>query len=472
MANGSSGLIGRHLRTLWSAGAIGDAEDWALLTRFSSRRDDTAETAFRILVERHGPMVLRVCRQVLGDGHDAHDAAQAVFLVLARSAGSIRNRGSTAAWLQGVASRVAGKARRRAAVRRANEARAVARRNEADAGVAPSFDDWEALHEEVARLPAKYRAPVVLCYLEGQTYEETARRIGCPVGTVRVRLHRARERLRERLTRRGYGPEIMAPGVPAASNVIPSAWVEATVKAALAFVSGRALDAGAVSASALVLSQGVLRSIMFTKLKLAALGILATGALAAGGHAIVGQEPATKSEPAAPSTKADAKTDTSLRFDPKVDRERELATWLRETSRKRLEAQKAFYEEGRITVDRYVDASRALRDADLNLARDRKERIEAAQGHFERVKDDPDAEKDEGAQGRPRHSCRRRGSRTSQGSRRAWRRSSSAIGRTLRLRGHRAAAQRHRAEARTDHQAPESLDSQRQLPQRGKTRSA
>ncbi len=130
MARGSSGLIGRHLHTLWTAGAIGEAEDLALLNRFSAHRDDTAEAAFRILVERHGPMVLRVCRQVLGDGHEAHDAAQAVFLILARKAGSIRNTGSIAPWLQGVASRVASKARRRAAVRRANETRALAARAE------------------------------------------------------------------------------------------------------------------------------------------------------------------------------------------------------------------------------------------------------------------------------------------------------------------------------------------------------
>src|SRR3954471_19312320 len=112
MADGSARAIARQITTLWSAGAIGEADGSALVARFSARRDETAEAAFGVLVERHGPMVLRVCRQILGDGHDAYDAAQAVFLVLARKAGSIRHRGSVAPWLHGVARRVAARARR------------------------------------------------------------------------------------------------------------------------------------------------------------------------------------------------------------------------------------------------------------------------------------------------------------------------------------------------------------------------
>ncbi len=244
-------------------------------------------------------------------------------------------------------------------------------------------------------MPQKYRAPIVLCYLEGQTYEETARRIGCPVGTVRVRLHRARDRLRDRLARRGYGPGVLSAALPANAGVLPSAWVEATVKSAVAMVSGRALEAGAVSATALALSQGILRSIMFTKLKIAALGLMAAVAVAAGGQAIVGQGPATQADPPAPSTKAGVDADTTLRFDPKPDLERELATRIRDSALKRLEAQKAFYEEGRITIDRYISASQMLRDAEMELATNRKERVEAAEHHFERTETILKREKDD-----------------------------------------------------------------------------
>jgi RNA polymerase sigma factor (sigma-70 family) len=399
----ASGAIGRELRTLWNVGAVGEVDDTGLLVRFSAGRDESAEAAFRVLVERHGPMVLRVCRQVLGDGHDAQDAAQAVFLVLARKAGSIRNRGSVAPWLYGVACRVAAKARRVAAVRRANEAhaaRAVASgRGEPVAEGPPAPGDWDAIHEEVARLPEKYRAPVVLCYLEGQTYEETARRLGCPVGTVRVRLSRARDRLRDRLTRRGFGPAAAVPaawtaeGPPVqAVSTVPSGWVESTARAAHAIVTGRASEAGVVSASALALGQEVLRSMMVSKLKLAALGLLATGAVVAGGNALVGQDsPARPAQSGVPPKPAATALD---------DRERELVRRVLDAARLRLEAQKAFYEEGRITVDRYVDASRQVRDAETYLATTRQDRVAAAKAHLDRVTEIAQREKAELTVGR------------------------------------------------------------------------
>ena len=105
----------RELSALWNVGTVGDVDDLTLVARYSAVRDETSEAAFRVLVERHGPMVLRVCRRLLVNGHDAQDAAQAVFLVLARKAGSIRSRGSIAPWLHGVACRVAAKARQRGA---------------------------------------------------------------------------------------------------------------------------------------------------------------------------------------------------------------------------------------------------------------------------------------------------------------------------------------------------------------------
>ena len=190
MARDRGSSVERQMRTLWAVGTVGDLGDSALISRFISRQGDSATEAFRILVERHGPMVLRVCHQILGDRHDAEDAAQAVFLLLARRASAIRVDASLGPWLHGVSRRVAAKARVRTAARRTAEIRTavVAASIRASRGGEPaSTDDWQVVHDEVDRLPEKYRAPVVLCYLEGQTYEETARRIGCPVGTVRVR---------------------------------------------------------------------------------------------------------------------------------------------------------------------------------------------------------------------------------------------------------------------------------------------
>ncbi len=189
MAIGRRVAVDRWLRALWTVGVAGDADDRTLLSRYALSQDDGAEDAFRILVERHQPMVLRVCRRVMGDLQEAEDATQAVFLVLARKAGSIRVAGTVAPWLHGVARRIAAKARVRAAARRCVETQAAsvaASLRDAEGDRSTVVEDWEVIHQEVDRLPERYRAPVVLCYLEGQTYEQARERIGCPVGTVRV----------------------------------------------------------------------------------------------------------------------------------------------------------------------------------------------------------------------------------------------------------------------------------------------
>ena len=186
MAGDRSGAVMEHLRTLFSVGTVGDLSDGHLLDLFVTRRD---EAAFAALIERHGPMVQRVCRQVLGDPHDAQDASQAVFLVLARRARSIRCRGSLASWLHGVALRTASKARTAAARRRVHERRAGEMRARAAYGRAPGEDpSWPEVHEELDRLPEKFREPIVLCHLEGLTREMAAQQLGWPVGTVQSRL--------------------------------------------------------------------------------------------------------------------------------------------------------------------------------------------------------------------------------------------------------------------------------------------
>ncbi len=202
MASQGVGELVRPLRALWDLGVAGGLSDRQLLEQFVTGPSETVEPALQALVERHGPMVLRICRRVLVDPNDADDAFQATFLVLLRRARSVRNRGSIASWLHGVALRIAARAKVEAARRRRIEMRAgppsVGRQDDAE-----GRDLAALVHGELDRLPEKYRAPIVLCYLEGLTHERAAHQLGWPIGTVRGRLSRARDLLRERLTRRG-----------------------------------------------------------------------------------------------------------------------------------------------------------------------------------------------------------------------------------------------------------------------------
>jgi RNA polymerase sigma factor (sigma-70 family) len=173
--------------------------DRELLHRFHRLRD---QAAFELLLRRHGPMVLGVCRRVLAHTHDAEDAFQATFLVLVRRAGTIRDPELLANFLYGVAYRVARKSRARLARQSQCERRATSM------PVEEVYSDlaWQELRsvldEELQALPAKYQAPLVLCYLEGMTNEQAARRLGWPPGSMSYRLAKGREMLRERLARR------------------------------------------------------------------------------------------------------------------------------------------------------------------------------------------------------------------------------------------------------------------------------
>ncbi|MHB1560251.1 MAG: sigma-70 family RNA polymerase sigma factor, partial [Isosphaeraceae bacterium] len=251
MASASSGEVGRHLRQLFDAGSVVGLSDGELLERFAaSRRDDprreSAESAFEAIVARHGPAVLSVCRQVLGDNHAAEDAFQATFLVLVRRAGSLRlrNSGSLGSWLYGVAYRTALKARKGAMRRRTREQRVAIPESRGGTAVVVEVERADlasALHAEVARLPAKYRAPLVLCYFEGRSNDEAAGALNWPVGTVRCRLSRGREMLRKRLIRRGLTLSVatgLAAGESWAASVaraeVPAHLVRATLESALA----------------------------------------------------------------------------------------------------------------------------------------------------------------------------------------------------------------------------------------------
>jgi RNA polymerase sigma factor (sigma-70 family) len=304
MARGSSEVL-RQIRTLFEAGTIGGVPDGHFLDRFVDTRD---ELAFATLVERHGPMVLRVCRGVLGDVHDAEDAFQATFLVLARKARSIRKQASVGPWLHGVAHRISARMKGHAARRRLLNRRVV---EQSDSQSSQTLDPtwmWAELHEEVNRLPERYRAPVVLCYLEGLTNEEAAFRLRWPVGTVKVRLHRAREKLQVRLTRRGLAPAVGLLGVTSTADakiLVPPKLIELTVRAA----SSRA-PIGVVTASVISLTEGALRAMLLTKLKLAAVGILSLVTVTIGVGAILGQDRA-KAEPDAATLRRAAESDAA-----------------------------------------------------------------------------------------------------------------------------------------------------------------
>ena len=275
----------RRLIARQTGSSLTDAQ---LLDDFVSRRD---EAAFEVLVWRHGAMVLAVCKRVLRDAHEAEDAFQAAFLVFARKAGSVGRGEVVAAWLYKVAYRIALRLRA-AAVKRAPSGEAT---DDLPAPGPAGDADWRdlrpVLDDEIARLPEKYRAPFVLCYLEGRTNEEAAAQLGCPKGTVLSRLSRGRDRLRARLTRRGVALTATALALTlsqnAASATVPAALVPSTVGAAIPFAAGKAA-AELVPAHVAALTEGALKAMTLIKLKVAsavlALAVLGTGiAWAAGG---------------------------------------------------------------------------------------------------------------------------------------------------------------------------------------------
>ncbi|WP_165227304.1 RNA polymerase sigma factor [Aquisphaera insulae] len=294
------GRVDLEMERLFREGTLAGFDEGQLLARFACDRD---QRAFAALVERHGPMVLGVCRQLLRDPNDVDDAFQATFLVLVRKAGSLRRTDLLGNWLYGVAYRVALRAR---SVRHRGETRGTASRG----GEACSIDEQTPdraepvadallraeerplIHDEIHRLPRKYQDPVVLCYLEGLTHEEAAARLGWPVGSVKGRLSRARDLLRNRLVRRGVAvssaamaAELVTPDLRAA---VPGSLTQSTLKAALAVAAGAAgkglpLAGPALSPSVTALSEGVIHAMNLTLVRSIVVPILVAGAVTTGG---------------------------------------------------------------------------------------------------------------------------------------------------------------------------------------------
>lgn len=278
MADGQLGPILRRLGCLTSNAEAGDA---SLLERFLNRND---EEAFATLVRRHGPLVMGVCRRVLRHSQDAEDAFQAVFLVLARKAASIRNRESIGSWLYEVAFHVAVKARASAARRRERERRAAEMPSPQRRADEARLELVLLLDEELHQLPDKYRQPLVLCYLQGKTHAQAARELGCPIGSLSRHLARGLELLRERLVQRGLALAssalVVAMTEQSAAATVPAALAVCTARAALAFASGKAV-AGLVTAPAAALAKGALKTMLISRFLI--VGILLVTMTAGGG---------------------------------------------------------------------------------------------------------------------------------------------------------------------------------------------
>ena len=258
---------------------LGDGvSDSDLLTRFASYAD---KVAFELLMRRHGPMVLATCRRMLGNHHDAEDAFQAAFLILARKATRIVRRGAVASWLYQVACRVASRVRADRARQAQLETLTFERMAETEKVEPDLAELWQVLDEEIERLPARHRSAFVLCCLEGMTFAEAARELGCPPGTISSRLTRARQRLRTRLMHRGVAPAILAGlfvAPPASAGV---SLIHSTVEAATAFAHS-VTTAGVEASRTTFLAIGVLKTMSKTKLKVAAIVLGLAGLASAG----------------------------------------------------------------------------------------------------------------------------------------------------------------------------------------------
>ena len=283
MASGAKGAAVRQLDRLYTTGGVSGLSEDQLLDRFVARND---EAAFEAIVSRHGPMVLNVCRRWLRDPNDVDDAFQATFLVLVRKAGSLRQRDLLGNWLYGVAYKVSIRARTNSARRNAMETPVSA---DCATATEASTTDPE-LHEEIHRLPEKYRAPIVLCYLEGLTHDEAAQQLRWPVGTVKGRLARARDLLKSRLSRRGVTVassliigEMLARDANA-SVVLSEKLVSLTVRVAALVAKNKstAAAAGLLSAKAVSLSEGVIQLMTLSKLKMLAVTFAVTGTMLSG----------------------------------------------------------------------------------------------------------------------------------------------------------------------------------------------
>jgi RNA polymerase sigma factor (sigma-70 family) len=369
-----TGLLRAFRRTI----AVREAEestDEDLLWRFSHGRD---ETAFATLMQRHGPLVLGVCRRVLHDPNDADDAFQAAFFVLARKAGSVGQPDRLANWLYGVALRVAQKARCAAARRQARQQQLTDMPAAASSGEADWNDLRPVLDEEVQRLPEKFRLPILLCYLEGRTREEAARQLGWSAGAVKGMLERGRELLRSRLTRRGVTLSTTALAALLSENAlsagVPAGLSDSTIKAALLFAAGKAGAAG----SAAALAEGVLQAMRMSRFKIAVVAVLALTVVGTGAGVL-----ALGGRPAEPE--ASKKAEEAPKADEKAAQLRMQAARLK-LARAAYEGYLLRFQFARETEQTVNLWSRRWLQAQLDLSDKKADRDAAFRAHLDRLK--------------------------------------------------------------------------------------
>jgi RNA polymerase sigma factor (sigma-70 family) len=292
----------RYLRQI-ATPADGSRLDAELIECFVASQD---EAAFARLVERHGPLVLGVCRRVLHNHHDAEDAFQATFLVLARKARHIRRRHALAAWLYKVAYHLAVKLRTSTDRRRQAERHPVLAREKPPDDQIAWGDLRLVLDAELARLPEKYRAPLLLCCLAGRTRDEAAEQLGWTLGTLKMRLERGRQLLRTRLTRRGLTVSAvllaMLLAQHASASPVPVGLATATIKASSLFAAGTtsaALSAQTVSLAAVGLSAGASKAkLLVAAVLLGLLGLAGGWLVADHGPESPGRAPESAAPPA------------------------------------------------------------------------------------------------------------------------------------------------------------------------------
>ena len=255
-----------HYRVLFEAGSFSGLTDRELLARFVSQEAEPGEMAFAAIVERHARAVMRICRATAGNEHDAEDAFQATFLVLATKAGGLRVSESLGPWLSAVAHRVSKGARAVALARIARELRAATLAAGRQSESARRAEISAILREEIDRLPERYRLPLVLCDIENCTHVEAARKLGWPLGTVKSRQARARARLRATLVRRGLHGAVLPLGMFGSVHPrVAESLIHSTARAAAGLLS-RGEPVRAVPGSVASLVRYFLRATIVTRL--------------------------------------------------------------------------------------------------------------------------------------------------------------------------------------------------------------
>jgi RNA polymerase sigma factor (sigma-70 family) len=264
-----------------------DLADCDLLERFRVNRD---ESAFTLLVRRHGPIVFGVCRRLLGNSHEAEDAFQATFLVLVRRIGSIRWRKSIAGWLHDVARRVATKAHTRLAARRHREREARPMQIPQPADQLTTNELRTALDEAIGSLPEKYRTPILLCYLDGKSHDIAAKQLGCSKASISRRVTKACELLRRKLERRGISLTVAALATSltdmAAAAPLPVLLTIKTVNAATLVAAGKTVGGGGISAGVVALVEEAMAGMVWMKAKLVLIVIGLSLAVGGAGWAV------------------------------------------------------------------------------------------------------------------------------------------------------------------------------------------